>query len=134
MGQIGIGIGVPFGRRRAGIAPNDPSISASLKRWFKADAITGLADSDPVTTWTDSSGTANVTQATAAKKPTYRTNVINSLPVVRFDGTDDLLTGLTTGLSGSSGALYVVFRGVALSGVGCLFGFADEASATRYIM
>lgn len=69
-----------------------PSDIAGLKLWLKADAITGLVDTDPVTTWPDSSGLGNdATQATAAKKPTYQTNELNGKPVVRFDGTDDFL-------------------------------------------
>lgn len=73
-----------------------PSDIAGLKLWLKADAITGLADADPVTTWPDSSGLGHdVGQATAAKKPTYQTNEINGKPVVRFDAVDDFLGNAT---------------------------------------
>jgi hypothetical protein len=66
--------------------------ATNLKQWLKANAIVGLVDTDPVSSWSDSSGNGNtVTQATAGNRPTYRTGVINSLPVVRFDGTDDYL-------------------------------------------
>jgi len=58
--------------------------------WLKADAL-GLANNDPVTTWTDSSGLGNnVTQVVAGAKPTYKTNILNGLPVVRGDGGDHL--------------------------------------------
>jgi len=57
-----------------------------LSGWYKADAITGLSDGAAVTSWVDSSGRGNtLTQATAAAQPSYETNEINSLPVVRFD-------------------------------------------------
>ena len=60
--------------------------------WWSADEISGLEDGDPVGTWSDRSGQGNdLTQATAAKRPTYQTNEQNGLPVVRFDGTDDIL-------------------------------------------
>lgn len=69
-----------------------PSDIAGLQVWLKADAITGLSDNDPVTTWEDSSSANHdATQATGGNKPTYQTNELNSLPVVRFDGTDDYL-------------------------------------------
>lgn len=62
-----------------------------LQLWLKADAITGLSDGDALTTWADSSGNAcNPTQADAALKPVYKTGILNSLPVVRFDA--DYLT------------------------------------------
>ncbi len=70
----------------------DPSAITGLQCWFKADSITGLSDSDPITTWTDSSGNSrNATQAVSGKRPLYKTNIINSQPVVHFDGVDDFL-------------------------------------------
>ena len=67
-----------------------PEDLSGLTIWLKSDAITGLSDDDPVTTWEDQSGNANdFTQSTASKKPTYKTSIQNSLPAVRFDGTDD---------------------------------------------
>ncbi len=69
-----------------------PLSISGLKLWLKADAITGLNDGDAVTTWPDLSGNGNdATQATAAKKPVYKVNIINGKPVVRFDGLDDFL-------------------------------------------
>lgn len=70
-----------------------PDTISGLQLWLKADAITGLNDGDSVTTWTDSSGNSNdATQSTAANKPTYKTSIINSKPVVRFDGSNDILS------------------------------------------
>jgi len=63
---------------------------------FDASAITGLNDGDNVSAWYDKIDTikAPLTQATTSKQPTYHTNVANGLPVVRFDGVDDYLSGL----------------------------------------
>lgn len=67
-----------------------------LSGWWKADAITGLADGDAVASWSDSSPAAlALTQATAGSRPTYQTNELNSLPVVRFDAVDDVLATST---------------------------------------
>lgn len=69
-----------------------PGELSGLELWLRADSISGLDDGDPVETWTDESGEGNdVTQGTAAKRPLYKTNVQNGLPVVRFDGSDDYL-------------------------------------------
>jgi len=59
---------------------------------WSADTITGLEDGDPVGTWPDQSGNGNdLTQATAANKPTYKTNELNGLPGVKAI-TDDGFT------------------------------------------
>jgi hypothetical protein len=70
--------------------PFAPSDISGLKIWLKADAGAGSSDGDPVGTWTDQSGTSHdFTQATSGKKPLYKVNIKNSLPAVRFDGSDD---------------------------------------------
>ncbi len=69
------------------VQPNALS-GAKLEAWWKADAIVGLNDGDLVASWTDSSGNGRtLTQTVAGSKPTYKTNILNSLPAVRFDGT-----------------------------------------------
>jgi hypothetical protein len=74
----------------------DPSTISGLQLWLKADAIVGLADTDPVTTWEDSSSANNdATQGTAALKPTYRTNQINGKAAVSFDDGDHLASALS---------------------------------------
>lgn len=68
------------------------ALAQGLVLWLKADAITGLADTDPVASWVDSSGNNNTaTQGTAGARPVFRTGMVNGLPVVRFDGVDDFL-------------------------------------------
>jgi len=65
--------------------------------WYDADQITGLSDSDPVATWPDAGPHGDdVTQGTAAKRPLYKTGILNGKPVVRFDGNDDYLQGAFT--------------------------------------
>lgn len=72
-----------------------------LVAWYDADAITGLSDTDPVTTWNDLSGNGwNLGQSTAAAKPLYRTGILNSKPVLRFDGTDDFMVNSDFNLGG----------------------------------
>lgn len=86
--------GQPWGLGRAGGAPSFlPSDLDNLILWLRADTITGLNDGDAVATWQDDSGQGNdVTQGVAANRPTYQTNERNGLPIVRFDGINDVLT------------------------------------------
>lgn len=91
-----------------GAPPFNPLKIAGMTFWLDAAQITGLVNADPVTTWPDSSGNGLVfTQATSAKKPTYRTGVVNNEPVVRFDGVDDVLEAAA---SFNAGTLFAVLN------------------------
>jgi hypothetical protein len=68
-----------------------PSDIAGLSLWSRADQISA-SDGDAIDTWTDLSGNGNhSTQSDATKKPTYKTNIINGKPVLRFDALDDAM-------------------------------------------
>tara|TARA_R100001510_G_C7648326_1_gene205634 strand:+ start:881 stop:1675 length:795 start_codon:yes stop_codon:yes gene_type:complete len=62
--------------------------------WFKADSsdLAALSDGDSVSSWTNQSTPQNVTQVTSTRQPTLQTNELNGKPVVRFDGTNDILS------------------------------------------
>lgn len=68
-----------------------PTDISGLALWLDASQITGLVDGDPVPSWTDLAGTNHAAQATSAARPVYKTSIVNSRPVVRFDGVDDQL-------------------------------------------
>jgi hypothetical protein len=72
-----------------------PDNLADLRAWYKADAITGLSDGDPVSTWADSSGGGYDLTQTSTARPLYQTSTLNGLPVIEFDGTDDTLDAST---------------------------------------
>ena len=66
--------------------------SGTLTAWYKADSISG-SDGASVGTWSDSSGNGHTAaQLTSARQPTLQTNELNSQSVVRFDGTNDILS------------------------------------------
>lgn len=74
-------------------------LGPALKTWLKADALTGLNDTDPVASWLDSSGNGETAvQGTGAAQPLYIVDGQNGLPIVRFDGIDDFLSISTTQL------------------------------------
>ena len=61
--------------------------TTNLELQLDARDIAGLSDGDAVTTWTDSSAAGNdVTQATAGRRPIYKTNIIGTNPAIRYQG------------------------------------------------
>ncbi len=76
-------IQVMMGQKIAGGGgPFDPLTVSGCKLWLKAQSLS-LSDSDPITSWSDSSGNSN----TATRTDTtivYKTNIVNSLPVARL--------------------------------------------------
>ncbi len=86
-----------------------PGDLANLKVWYKADAMVANGDAtndgDAVAKWTDSATGNNwplYDQNTSSKRPAYKTNQVNSLPSVNFDGSSDELRTGTTGGGGTS--------------------------------
>jgi hypothetical protein len=95
----------------AAAAPFAPSDLASLRAWYKADAISGLSNNDPVSTWSDSSTSGWNATASSGDRPTYITAAQNSLPIVRFSGSNHLSLGsqaLFQNLGG--GTIYAVTK------------------------
>ena len=80
-----------------------PSDVAGLKLWLDAtkglfDATSGgsavTADGSAVARWEDQSGNGNhLTQATSNNRPVLKTSIQNGKNVIRFDGSNDRLTG-----------------------------------------
>lgn len=88
----------------------DPLSISGCVLWLKADGscyntgTTQATDGQTVETWVDESATtATVTQATSGSRPTFKTNIVNGKPVLRFDGSDDYFPVTISGLSSSSG-------------------------------
>jgi hypothetical protein len=74
----------------------NPRQIGGLRLWLDATdpAANGTqpANNSAVSTWVDkSTGGNNVTQGTGANQPTYKTVILNSKPVVRFNGSTTLL-------------------------------------------
>lgn len=82
--------------------------------WVEADQGLGVpTDGDPISTWADMSGNGNdLTNAGGSVRPTWKDDPDgDGLPLVRFDGVDDILakTGLTA-YTGSDLTAYFVVR------------------------
>ena len=90
----------------------DPDDISGCMLWLKADAITGHSDGDDLTAWTDTSGEGHdiTVPATAARRPHYKTGIINSKAAILFTGSnDEYLT--TSGINDitKGGVDYTVF-------------------------
>ena len=70
------------------------NMTSTLTMWFKADSsdLASLSDGDTIQLWTNQAITQNVAQTTESRKPTLQTNELGGKPVVRFDGTNDILS------------------------------------------
>ncbi len=88
-----------------------PSQIAGLKIWLAADAIDGVSDGDSVSVWRDLSGSGSSAYPYAySKRPIYKTNIVNSRPVVRFNGVNQSMMGKGFNLNAVTGFLVVTAR------------------------
>lgn len=110
------------------------SLAVAPMLWLDASAITGKVDGDPISQWDDVSGRSNhATQVVSTKQPLYKTNILGypsplslTLPVVRFDGTDDFLVTPALNFSASTGMTIAM---VLCSNAGTLLEFAWELTS-----
>lgn len=91
------------------IASFDPTSIAGIKAWYDAnDTATISLSGSAVTQWNDKSGNAyNLTQGTAARRPSSGINTLNGRNVITFGGDDVLIAASApnwTFLSNSGGA------------------------------
>jgi len=78
---------------------------------WSANTIEGLSDGDNVTTWLDQSGNSNdLTQGVGGSQPTYETNELNGLPMVKFDGVDFMQVALAGGALTQPFSIFVVAK------------------------
>jgi len=105
---LGIGIGIPFGRRGGSF---NPSQILGLKTWLKGDAGVSLVGGN-VDIWADQSGNGQNCAAPAGiNRPSYSAT-LNGKPVLTFNGTNSVLVGTTNNPLTFSGAcsIFVVWR------------------------
>ena len=79
--------------------------------WLRADAIQGLSDGANVSTWKDMTQYGNdATQGVAANQPTWKNNVINGYPTIRFNGSTSYLNGQSVFPTMSDYTLFAVIK------------------------
>lgn len=95
-------------RRTPFALPTD--IPGVIGRWAGYE-LTGLSDTDPVSSWPDTSGFNNdLAQGTGSKQPTYQTNELNGWPIVRFDGTDDFMSVVLASTFSQPNTLFLIAK------------------------
>lgn len=98
-----------------------PSDFTDLRLWLKADAITGVADGGSVASWQDLSGhNYHATNSTPTERPTFVANGVNGLPIVRFDGSQNLASSAPT--ANAEQTIVAVIRPNLLSGARTILG------------
>jgi prepilin-type N-terminal cleavage/methylation domain-containing protein len=89
-------------------------IIGGLQLWISADSL-NLFDGNSVSTWSDLSGKGNnVLQPTGSRQPTFRANVLNGKPIVRFDGASNEMS-LTNVINTSGISFFIVAKWNALN-------------------
>lgn len=101
---------MPTSRRQRRLMANP---TPRLIAWYGAGTL-ALSDTNAVSAWEDTTRlSTGVSQATGANQPTYKNNGtdnINGLPVVTFDGTNDVLGSVIPVQLKYSFTLFLVFR------------------------
>ena len=102
--------------KAAAAAPSTPV--AGYTAWYDASQE-AYSNNDPVDSWTDRSANALTVSNTLTLRPTFKTNIINGKPVIRFDGSSQFLgssgDALGTAITPSAYTIFVVFNAAAIS-------------------
>lgn len=86
-----------------------PASKSGLVVWWDASQLTGLSDTDPITSITDYSGNARHATSSGTNRALYKTSVQNGKPGILFDGSNDYYTFGTENLYSNSSPISVVF-------------------------
>lgn len=110
-----------------------PSNLNELSLWLRADDGVTYDGSNNVNNWSDQSGNGN--DATGdiggGTAPTYQTNTINGLPVIRFDGSGQLMT-LTSSVGGSEYTFFIVCKNND-NADGSMFLWSTDDNYAKYV-
>ena len=114
--------------------PGGVSSSNTNRIWLDANQLSA-ANGQFIQTWTDVSGNgANANQVIGAKRPSYKTNAINGMPALDFDGTDDyMFISANPTLNSNLSTHFIVFDKTSLnSGINMMFNM-DFSEASNLI-
>lgn len=123
-----------------------PTQISGLTLWLKADAgvfqstggAAAAADNDVVGEWQDQSGNGlHFTQATTINKPKWRTNRLNGLPSIQFDGNDFVQRAsvVFSSLIGNNAAtIFAVMYQDSTDAQGSLFGGDSSGGANLNLL
>lgn len=108
-----------------------PTHLANLVAWYDLSRES-FTDAEAIGTLTDWSGNSrDLTEPTTSEKPTNKTGIINSLPVARFDGTDDRISGASDYLSDTM-TLFMVCQYTQDGVTANRYFFAHQSASGRF--
>lgn len=117
-----LGFGMTSPRVAAGLSP-----TPGMALWMEANVGVLDGSGNPCTnggavaTWQDQSGNGNDLTASGAQRPTFETGVLNSKPVIRFNGSSNYLTLTTPFYPGTNWtAFHVLIKSGASNRFTCL--------------
>lgn len=85
----------------------EPATLGTLIGDWNAELLTGFVDGDPVGSWPDTSGNGKTGTSSGTARPIYKEHILNGLPIVRFDATnDEITTNLTISNSFTIAVVY----------------------------
>lgn len=96
----------------------NPIISlTNLYSYYTATSLTTLSDNDTVSGWDDSSGSSRpLTQSNSGFRPSYKVNIVNSQPTVRFDGSRYMTYASAPTTGAQATTIFAVARPSSLGG------------------
>ena len=105
--------------------------TSALQLWLEADTLSALSDSDPITSWADSSGKTNTaTQGTATAEPTYQSAGLNGRPAAIFDATNDHLDTANSVVIGTTESVFFATDVTSAGGDKAFLGNAGNGNYT----
>ena len=113
-----------------------PTDISGVQLWLDANQLSGVADGGTVASWADKSGQGNnATQSTEAHKPTFQVNIVNNLPVVRFNDVTDFLTVANPSVfDEASGTIFIVMATDDATAEQEMFSSSDDGGLdTKYM-
>jgi len=129
--RLSLGLGVQTIRKvGGGAAPFSPTDLSGLSLWLKSDAGVTLSGSN-VTAWADQSGNGNNAAAGEEFEPTLVANVLNSKPVLRFNGAGQQMA-LTSNIGGTAYTIFIVCKNNDNEN-GSMFFWATDENYGKYI-
>lgn len=87
-----------------------PSDLTTLKRWIDTSQFVGFSDNDPISTAADFSGQGNSLTGSGSQRPTYQTNITNSLPGMQFVAASSQLLSGSAVSTGTEAFWWCVFQ------------------------
>jgi hypothetical protein len=109
-----------------------PPSSANLKFWLKPESLSALSNNDPVSTWPDSSGNSHDVTAAGGVRPLYKTNQLNGMAGVAFDGIDDFLFNANSPQASTVYTMFMVLKFTSASGTEVPFRIGESAGYGMY--